>query len=129
MFLSYSTLDSKYFQIPRIVKALEKFSEIDRVLYWEADSTRNIVDYMEVTLKESNTFVLFCSENSAKSSAVKDEWQAAFQLRKKGSIKIIPVYEKEEHVPVLLMPLLIVKFTKEDFWGFIEKLYKEILRD
>ena len=94
------------------MKTLEKFPEIDRVLYWEADAARNIVDYMEETLKESDIFVLFCSENSVKSAAVKDEWQAAFQMRKKGFIKLIPVFEKEEHVPVLLMPLLNVKFTK-----------------
>ncbi len=129
VFLSYSTKDSKYFQIPRIVKALEQFPEIEKVLYWEADAARNIVDYMEETLKESDLFVLFCSENSVKSSAVKDEWQAAFQMRKKGFIKLIPVYEKEEHVPVLLMPLLNVLFTKDDFGGFIKKLYEEILRE
>ncbi len=129
VFLSYSTIDSEYFQVQRIVKDLEFFPEIEKVLYWEADSARNIVDYMEDTLRESDIFVLFCSENSAKSSAVKDEWQAAFQLRKKGLIKFIPVFEKEEYVPILLMPLLNVKYTKEDFQGFIQKLYEEILRE
>ncbi|MFX1499726.1 MAG: TIR domain-containing protein, partial [Promethearchaeota archaeon] len=128
VFLSYSTLDSEYFQIPRVVKLLGNYPKIDKVLYWEADSARNIVDYMEDTLKSSNIFILFCSENSAKSSAVKDEWQAAFQLRKKKLIKLIPVYEKEEHIPVLLMPLLSVKYSKEGFQEFIQKLYEEILR-
>jgi len=128
LFLSYSTLDSDHFQIPRIVKELENFPEIERVLYWEADSARNIVEYMEETLKGSNIFVLFCSENSSRSSAVKDEWMAAFQLRKKGGIEIIPVYENEDNIPILLMPLLNVKYTKEDFSGFIKNLYEEILR-
>ncbi len=83
---------------------------------------------MEETLKKSNIFVMFCSEHSMKSAAVKDEWQAAFQRRKKGLIKMIPVYENEEDIPVMLGHILNVKFTKDDFEGFIQKLYKEILR-
>ncbi len=71
---------------------------------------------------------MFCSENSVKSDAVKDEWQAAFQMRKKGLLKMIPVYKVEEHIPVLLWQMLNVKFTKDDFDGFIQKLYEEILR-
>ena len=43
-------------------------------------------------------------------------------------MKIVPVYEEEEHIPYLLMPLLNVKFTKDDFDGFIQKLYEEVIR-
>lgn len=63
-----------------------------------------------------------------KSIAIKDEWQAAFQMRKKGLLKIIPVYEDEDLIPVLLWQMLNVKFTKDNFSAFIEKLYDEILR-
>jgi len=83
---------------------------------------------MEDTLKNTNVFVLFCSPNSVKSGAVKDEWQAAFQMRKKGMLKIIPIFEDEDHIPVLLWQMLNVKFTIDDFDGFIENLYKELLR-
>ena len=83
---------------------------------------------MDTTLEVSNTFILFCSENSIKSRAVKDEWQAAFQMRKEGLIKLIPIYEEQKYIPKLLWHLLNVKYTKDDFKGFIEKLYKEILR-
>lgn len=54
--------------------------------------------------------------------------QAAFQMRKKGLLKIIPVFEEEEQIPVLLWQLLNVKFTKDNFNAFIENLYEEILR-
>lgn len=128
IFLSYSTLDSGYFQIPEIAKELENYSEIDKILFWEADSGENIVEYMEKTLKECNVFVLFCSENSLNSRAVTDEWQAAFQLRKKDLLKIIPVYEDEKFIPALLTPLLNVKFEKKNLEKFIENLYNEILR-
>jgi len=74
IFLSYSTLDSTHFRIPEVAKILEKYSEIDKILFWEADSGENIVTYMEKTLKECNVFVLFCSENSFNSRAVTDEW-------------------------------------------------------
>jgi len=128
VFLSYSTLDAKHFRIADIVKSLEKYPEIKKASYWQADSNANIVEFMEDTLKNTDVFVLFCSQNSAKSNAVKDEWQAAFQVRKKGLMKIVPVYEKEDLVPFLLMPLLNVKHEKDNFDAFIEKLYEEILR-
>jgi len=43
-------------------------------------------------------------------------------------MKIVPVFEKEDLIPFLLMPLLNVKYTKDDFDGFIEKLYEGVLR-
>jgi len=128
VFISYSTLDSDYFRIAEIAKKLEKYNEIDKVLYWEADSGENIVEYMERTLKECSVFILFCSQNSLNSRAVTDEWQAAFQLRKKDLLKIIPVYEEECHIPALLTPLLNVKFDKDNLDEFTEILFKEILR-
>ena len=128
IFMSYSTLDSEYFQISKIVERLKSYPEIEEVLFWEADSSANIVEYMEETLKKCNIFILFCSEKSLQSKAVRDEWQVAFQLRKRDVMKIIPVYENEEHIPRLLLHLLNVNFTPNDFNGFIERLYKEILR-
>ncbi|MFX0151921.1 MAG: TIR domain-containing protein, partial [Candidatus Hodarchaeota archaeon] len=128
IFLSYSTLDSDYFQIHEIEKRLESYPEIEDVTFWEADSGENIVEFMEKTLRESNITILFCSENSINSEAVKGEWQAAYQIKKKGLMKIIPVYEDEEFIPILLMPMLNVKFSKDDFNRFIENLHKEILR-
>ena len=128
VFISYSTLDREYFQISKIVEGLKKYPEIGEVLYWEADSRANIVEFMEETLKISNVFVLFCTENSMKSKAVKDEWQAAYQLRKMDMLKMIPVYEDENIIPRLLLHMLNVKFSKENFDEFIENLHKEILR-
>ncbi|MFX1371843.1 MAG: NosD domain-containing protein [Promethearchaeota archaeon] len=128
VFLSYSTLDSKHFNIKEIAKRLETYPKVDKVFFWEEDSGENIVSYMERTLKMTKVFVFFCSQHSVKSRAVEDEWQAAFQMRKKGLMKIVPVYETEELIPFLLTPLLNVKFTKEDFDGFIEKLHEEIIR-
>jgi len=128
IFLSYATLDSNYYQISKIAKQLRKYPYINEVLYWERDSGENIVSYMEKTISKSNVFVLFCSENSKKSKAVEDEWQVAFQLRKKGTMKIIPVFENDDYIPRLLLHLLNVKFTKNDFNRFIENLYREILR-
>ncbi len=128
VFISYSTLDTDYFQVSKIVRRLELYPEINRVIFWEADSQQNIVEFMEETLRITNAFILFCSENSFKSGAVKGEWQSAYQMVKKGLMKMIPVYEDEDHIPRLLWNMLNVKFSKEDFEGFIQKLYEEILR-
>ncbi|MBY8985620.1 MAG: right-handed parallel beta-helix repeat-containing protein, partial [Candidatus Lokiarchaeota archaeon] len=129
LFISYSTADRDYFQIEKIVTELKKYPNVNLISYWERDSKANIVEYMDKTLEVSNTFVLFCSENSLKSNAVKDEWQAAFQMRKEGLIKLIPIYEDQKHIPKILWHLLNVKYEKDDFKGFIENLYKEMLRD
>jgi len=128
VFLSFSTIDADRFQISKIVKHLEKFPEIKKVYHYTQDSGQNIVEYMEKTLSVSNIFVLFCTENSKKSRAVEGEWQSAYQLVKKDLMKIIPVYENEDDVPILLIPMLNVKYDKDDFDTFINKLYQEILR-
>jgi len=128
IFISYSTYDSTRFQINKIANDLKKYPEIDNVFIWEAESRENIVEYMEKALKISKVFILFCSENSIKSRAVQDEWEAAFQLRKKGMMKIIPVYEDEKFIPTLLTPCLNVKYSQENYDEFIQKLYEEILR-
>jgi len=128
VFLSYSTKDSEYFQLPKIVKNLKQYPEIGKVLYWEVDSGENIVEYMEETLKITNVFVLFCSENSLNSKAVKDEWQSAFQIRKERALKILPVFEDQQYIPRLLLQMLNVEYTKDDFKEFIQNLYEEILR-
>ncbi len=128
IFLSYSTIDTDYFQISRVAKSLEEYPEINKVKYWEADSTQNIVEYMDKMLEKCDVFVLFCSENSMKSISVKDEWQAAFQRRKKGLVSIIPVYEQTRHIPVILGHFLKVKYDKTDFNSFTRELYQEIMR-
>ena len=128
IFISYSTLDSEYFQIPKIAIELEEHSDIGKAYYWEEYSGENIVDFMERTLRRSKIFILFCSENAIKSQSVEDEWQAAFQLRKRGKMKTVPVYKNEDYIPRLLWPLINVKFNREDFISFMEKLFKEIFR-
>ena len=45
-----------------------------------------------------------------------------------SALSSVPVYENEEFIPYLLIPLLNVKYTKDNFDEFIENLYKEILR-
>ncbi len=129
LFISYSTVDRDYFQISKIVEELKKYPNISQISYWERDSKANIVEFMDETLEVSNTFLLFCSEHSVNSKAVKDEWQAAFQMRKEGLIKLIPVYEEQKHIPKILWHLLNVKYDKDNFKSFIENLYKEIMRE
>jgi len=126
IFLSYSSLDFDTFQILRVAKQLEKYPEVKKVFYWEKDSEQNIVEYMERNLNLSNIFGVFCSKNAKKSKSVKGEWETAYQLSKKKPLKIVPVYEDEEYVPSLLLPMLTVKFLKGNINGFIEKLRERI---
>ena len=43
-------------------------------------------------------------------------------------MKIIPVYEDEDDVPILLIPMLNIRYDKANFNEFINKLLQEILR-
>ena len=129
IFLSHSNRDFKFYRISDIAHRLQDFKEIKKVYYWQESSGQNIVDFMEKSLNESQIFILFCSENALKSESVKGEWHAAYQLKKDGIMKIIPVYTNEEYIPKLLRPMLNVKFIKESFKVFINKLYNEIYRD
>jgi len=128
IFLSYSTLDTEFFQIYKITKELKNHPAIDNVFYWEGESSQNVVEYMEQAIKLSKILILFCSENANESQSVKAEWQAAFQLMIKGNVKIIPVYSSKEQVPILLLPLINVHYEKSNFHKFIYELITEILR-
>lgn len=130
VFISYSTEDSEYWDIPAIANYLEEKPEIRKAVYWERDSGGKITEYMERWLSLCKVFILFCSENAKKSSSVNDEWQAAYQLTKVKRIqKIIPVYENENYIPSLLLIWLNIRFTKDNPLDFNEKVYKEILRN
>jgi len=130
IFLSYSSLDHDYFNIPKIVESLEKYPEIEQVFYYIDDSGQNIVEFMEEGIGTSDVFVLFVSKNSDKSKSVLGEWQASYQRAKKGEMKIVPIYGKgdEDCIPVLLTPMLNVEFTKKHK-EFIENLHTEIIRE
>jgi len=128
VFFSYATIDTNYYKIADIAQCLERYPDIEKVFYWEVDSKENIVKYMEQTMQISKVFVLFCSANALKSKSVEDEWQAAFQLRKKRTMKIVPVYENDAEIPLLLGHILNVRFNMSDIEGFVEQLYKEIMR-
>ncbi len=128
VFLSYSTKDSELFKIAEIAKKLKFYPEIDETKFWEKDSGINVVKYMEDNLGRSNIFLLFCSQNSRKSKAVEAEWQSAFSLMLKDILQVIPVYQNDEFIPILLGRQIRVKFKEDDIDGTIQEIYNEILR-
>lgn len=128
VYLSYSEPDFKHFNISEIAKRLESYPKIDKVIFQKMEEIKVGAEYVEQKLKDSNVFLLFCSSNTMNSEKLKDEWQPAFQLRKKGLMKMIPVFENDEDIPVVLLHLPRIEFSKNTFNVFIEKLYKEIIR-
>ncbi len=129
VFLSYSTGDSEFYRIPEIAEELKSLAQIDTAKYWEKDSGRDIIDYMEENLGLCNLFILFCSERALNSKSVKMEWKNAIQLMMDEKLRIIPVYTNLSHIPNLMRTLLGVRFEEDNFEGFIEKLNKEVLRE
>ena len=98
IFFSYADSDSRYFQIPRIVRTLELQREIDKVNYWERDAKTDISDFMFEEVVKCDIFVVFCTKYSIHSMAVKQEWEFALSFGK----HIIPVFEDIHEIPAPL---------------------------
>ncbi len=124
IFISYATVDSPLFQIPRLTKILVSYPEIDEVLYWESDMHDDIYQYMDENLKLAKVVLLFCSKSSQYSEAVKLEWRSALKLDK----KIIPIFIEPDDIPPLLTTKLGIQFDKSDPYTSIEKIYQMILQ-
>ena len=95
IFFSYADSDSEYFQIPTIVSALEILKEIDKVLYWKRDAKTDITNFMFEEIVKCDDFVVFCTENSLQSIAVRQECEFALRLGK----RIIPIFEDMKFIP------------------------------
>ncbi len=123
IFISYATSESKKFEIPSVARLLNvNYPDIEKVLYWEEDMDDDIYVYMNDNLALADVVLVFCSENSSKSEAVRTEWMAAHKMKK----KIIPVFEKEEDIPPLLTTKLGISFKPNDLKGFIQELHSLI---
>ncbi|MFX1365113.1 MAG: TIR domain-containing protein [Promethearchaeota archaeon] len=123
VFISYATLDSEKFQIPKIAKLLSRsYPEIGAVLYWEEYMDDDIYVYMNDNLALADVVLVFCSENANKSEAVRTEWMAAHKMKK----KIIPIFENENDIPPLLTTKLGICIESDDLKDFITNLYSLI---
>ena len=124
IFISYATIDSDFFQIPKLTRILTSYPEIDQILYWESDMHDDIYRYMDSKLKRCKVVILFCSKNSLYSEAVNMEWSSALKLNK----RIIPVFVEQDNIPALLTTKLGVQFKEEDPYSSIEAIYNMILK-
>ncbi|MFX1234495.1 MAG: toll/interleukin-1 receptor domain-containing protein [Promethearchaeota archaeon] len=124
IFISYATVDSDFFQIPKITRVLSSYPEIKEILYWEADMHDDIYQYMDDNLKQCKVVLLFCSKNSLYSEAVKMEWRSALKLGK----KLIPIFVEPNDIPALLSTKLGIQFKESDPYTTIEDIYQMILK-
>lgn len=92
--------------IPYFADGLKNYPDIEEVLFWERDTTDNIIDYMNVNIPRSNIFILFCSEQALSSEIVELEWKTALSLKK----KIIPIFEDVNYIPPILRSILGVAY-------------------
>lgn len=124
IFISYATKDSDLFQIPLITEILTSYPEIEDVLYWESDMHDDIYEYMDDNLKLCKIFLLFCSQTSSASEAVKMEWRSALKLDK----KIIPIFINQNDIPPLLTTKLGVQLDTSEVYDSIEDIYQMVLK-
>lgn len=124
VFISYATIDSKKYDIEGVAHSLRGYNDIKEVLYWEENMKDDIYEYMNDNLKNADVLVVFCSENATNSDAVRQEWMAAYKLKK----KIIPIFEKEEFIPPLLTTKLGINIKVGNTRKFTEELHALILK-
>jgi len=122
VFFSYDSADASNYKMTKIIRRLEMYSDVKKIIFWKGD---RLEDWME-QLRLCDIFVVFCSKNYKSSVAVSGEWSAAYQHEDIKLTKIVPVYENESHVPLLLKQHIGVKFNRNKFDEFIENLYIRI---
>ncbi|MFX0177117.1 MAG: toll/interleukin-1 receptor domain-containing protein, partial [Candidatus Hodarchaeota archaeon] len=122
--ISYSTLDSDFFEINNIAEKLQQHSDIKKVFYWEEDLKDDIYDYMNRNLDICDAFLLFCSKKAKKSEQVQLEWKSALKIKK----PIIPIFNDERDIPPLVSTKLGISFDKNDIDKTVEQLYQLILK-
>jgi hypothetical protein len=124
IFISYSTIDSEYFEINNIAEKLQEHQDIKKVFYWEEDLKDDIYDYMNRNLDICDAFLLFCSNKAKKSEQVQLEWKSALKIKK----PIIPIFKDEKDIPPLVSTKLGIEFDKNDIDKTVEHLYQLILK-
>jgi len=124
LFFSYSKKDTSRFHISKLAKLLKKLPEINDIYYYQAIPFSDIYDYMEEYIERSDIILLFCSENAKYNKYVKLEWKSAFDVGK----QIIPIYEDEQDIPILLRSLLRVEFQRDDLNNTNKEIYEIIAK-
>ena len=124
LFFSYSSRDSERYHIAEFARRLTELPDVEEALYWEKDATSSIIEYMDANVGKCDIFILFCSEQTVSSGAVKIEWQAALSIGK----DIVPVYDNLDHVPTLLKTFRGVRFREDDIDGTINNIHELIIK-
>ncbi|MBN2155461.1 MAG: toll/interleukin-1 receptor domain-containing protein [Candidatus Lokiarchaeota archaeon] len=124
IFMSYVTEDANQFRIPQLARELERYSIIEKVLFWQQDTKYDIVEYMDYGIENCDVFLLFCSSLTKSSDSVKMEWKAALMKQK----HIIPVFIEKNYIPALLSSKLGVKFSSHDLESVAEEIVEIIKR-
>ncbi|MHA1647137.1 MAG: toll/interleukin-1 receptor domain-containing protein [Promethearchaeota archaeon] len=91
IFISYASSDLLSFRIPDIAVRMENTEKIERVFYWDRDSTaqKSIVKYMEESITASDVILIVCTEASNDSGPVQQETDMAVYLNK----RIVPIFQ------------------------------------
>ncbi|MHA1888812.1 MAG: TIR domain-containing protein [Promethearchaeota archaeon] len=121
VFISYASTDLKPFRIPDMANRLENTEEIERVFYWDRDSTaqKSIVKYMEESITVSDVILILCTEVSNESGPVQQETDMAVYLNK----RIVPIFQDINDVRISLRPKRGVKYFDDDFDSFFKELF------
>ncbi|MFW9936636.1 MAG: toll/interleukin-1 receptor domain-containing protein [Candidatus Thorarchaeota archaeon] len=124
IFASYATKDEELFKVHKISKHLTKYSEIEKVVFWQEFLDDNIYEYMDENLGKCDVMLLFCSKNALGSVPVKKEWTAADAIGK----PIIPVFFNPNHIPPLLKSRLGMEYDFYDLKKNVIELHDLILK-
>ena len=98
IFFSYASDPQKTFDIPKLALILEENIHIEKVYYWERDSTGSLIDYMNDKVSDSDTCIFFYTVGADISTGVRSERDMAVY----GNKHIIPVFTDIQNVPQII---------------------------
>ncbi|MFW9867938.1 MAG: toll/interleukin-1 receptor domain-containing protein [Candidatus Thorarchaeota archaeon] len=124
IYMSYPTEDADLFKINNIARELKTYDQIDQIFYYEGDSHKSFIQYLNENLRKSDVLLLFCSSNTSKSKFIDKEWVGADA----NNIPIIPVFLEHDFIPPLLKSRLGVQYNTPNPQKFIENIYTLILK-
>ena len=114
--INYQLDDEQLFHIKEITTQLRHQKGINRVFLAKG----GVIG--EKVLRKCDAVLLFCTPSESKSLEARSTWDVAFRAR----LPVIPVFARQEDIPVLLSPMQGIEFKATDMPGTMKAIHDVI---
>jgi len=114
--LSYRREEKQTFHVREIAVQLRHQKGINRVIFAKGG------EIGEKVLRTCDAILLFCTPAESKPPEARSTWDAALRSR----LPVIPVFTRQEDIPILLRPMQGIEFKAMDMPGTMKAIYEVI---